>query len=783
MTEFFVGGVIDPVSGERTGDRVTIESADLVTHGVIVGMTGSGKTGLGIALIEEALMSGVPCLIIDPKGDLGNLALTFPEFRPEDFRPWVEGETEAAKTAEEWRKGLASWEIGPDQMRRLTNAAGVTIYTPGSTAGVPLNVLGSMAAPKTGFDSDPETHRDEIEGVVSAILTLARVEANPVSSPEHILLATIIESVWRAGKDLDLAGLIGQIQTPPVRKLGVFDLDAFFPPRDRTALAMRLNGLVASPSFAAWLEGEPLDIPLLLHRDGRPQAAVIYLAHLSDPERQFVVTLLFSKLVTWMRRQSGTANLRALVYMDEVFGFCPPTAEPPTKKPILTILKQARAFGVGLVLSTQNPVDLDYKAMSNAGTWLIGRLQTQRDKARILEGLESAAGGVDITAADRLIAGLRMRQFLLHSTKRSAPIVLTTRWAMSYLAGPMTREEVKTLTWRAGEAAPASVGAVPVVPMQVAADPVAAEPPSDETPVAPSVAVSTYYLDPAAPWGSAAGADAAGTAHHPAAVATVHVLYDDVTAGVSHRETFEAVIHPLDGTVSAANLHAVDHDPRDFRPDPPPAASYRLPDVPIATKSFWTRLESALRDHLVRERQITIWKAPPLKLYSRVGETEAEFVARCAEAGETAADAEIAKLRDTYADRIDRVQDQLAAADRRIQELESEVIGRRQSEVIGGAGDLLGALLGGRRRSSGLSRAIDRRGQVKRTEQRLTTAEEKSQRAASDLDGLEADLAAEITRITDHWTTAATAFEPVDVGLEKTDVQVEPVGLVWIPGP
>ncbi|MBU1866422.1 MAG: DUF87 domain-containing protein, partial [Actinobacteria bacterium] len=392
---FFLGGVIDPATGRRTDDQALVhyDPSDLTTHGVIVGMTGSGKTGLGVIYLEEALRAGIPTLVLDPKGDMTNLLLTFPDLAAADFAPWVdEGEAGregkspdqlAAETADLWKNGLASWGLSGSDIGALREGAGFTVFTPGSSAGVPLNIIGSLAAPALDFEEEAETLRDEIEGFTTGILGLVGVESDPLSSREHILISNLIERAWTAGEDLDLEMLLAQIQRPPLRKLGVFDIDTFFPEKDRLALAMKLNTLVASPSFEAWREGPALDMERLLWtEDGKPRASIVYLAHLSDDERQFVVTLVLSKLITWMRSQAGSSDLRALVYMDEVFGFVPPTATPPAKKPILTILKQARAFGVGMLLSTQNPVDLDYKAMSNAGTWCIGRLQTERDKAR-----------------------------------------------------------------------------------------------------------------------------------------------------------------------------------------------------------------------------------------------------------------------------------------------------------------------------------------------------------------------------------------------------------------
>jgi DNA helicase HerA-like ATPase len=784
---FYIGGDIDPTSGDQTGHPRLYDAHDLTTHGVIVGMTGSGKTGLGIIFLEEALLSGIPALIIDPKGDMGNLLLNFPGFRPEDFRPWIdEGEAQrkgvtpdqfAARTAELWKNGLARWQIGSDRLTQLGTGAEFSIYTPGSRAGIPMNIVGSLAAPDLNWDAEAETGRDEIEGFVSSLLVLAGIEADPISSREHILLSNIIEKAWKSGTDLDLARLIAQVMDPPLRKLGVFEVDTFFPPKDRTALAMRLNGLVASPSFNAWMEGPPVDIQsILFTRDGKPRAAVVYLQHLGDQERQFIVTLLLSKMVTWLRRQPGTSDLRALVYMDEVFGFAPPTAEPPSKKPILTIFKQARAHGVGMVLSTQNPVDLDYKVMSNAGTWLIGRLQTERDKARILEGLKSASGAVDVARFDKLIGDLDKRQFVLHTAGSTEPVVITTRWAMSYLRGPLTREEVTRLSagapeWEAVEASPP----YPAAPVRAVAD--------DETVVAPEVApgVPVYHLDPAAHWGLEIGAIAGGRRHQAGLVARVHLIYDDRYAGVDHREEWEAVFFPLGPSFDPSSHFAIDYDSRDLRPGAPPGGTFLLTRAPVDSAAFFRQAETDLTEWLYRNRKVEVFKNEQLKLYSRIGETQEEFAARCDGAAEDAADAQVAALRDRYKIKIDRVKDQLAAAERRVGELAVDTQSRRQQELLAGAGDLLSVFLGGKRRSRSLSGAASRRSQTVRTQERLRSAQGRLSDKAANIDDLEDDLARDLMEITDRWNEAARDIQAIEIGLEKTDIAVDEMALVWVP--
>ena len=809
MANLLLGKTVVP-DGE-TAAEVVVETTDLVTHGVIVGMTGSGKTGLGIVLIEEALRAGVPALLIDPKGDLTNLCLTFPDLAPTDFEPWVnEGDAAkagqtvpefAAAQADTWRNGLGGWSLGGPDIGALRAAVDFTVYTPGSAGGVGINIVGSLQAPADM--SDTETVGDEIEGYVSGLLGLVGIDADPLSSREHILLSNLIMNEWQQGRSLDLPTLVGMALTPPIRKLGVFELDAFFPPKDRTAFAMRLNGLLASPSFGAWMSGAPLDIDTMLRTaDGRPRCAIVTTAHLSDEERQFVTTLVLSKLVTWMRRQSGTTDLRALLYMDEVAGYLPPTAVPPTKKPIMTLMKQARAFGVGVVLSTQNPVDIDYKALSNAGTWMIGRLQTDRDKQRLLDGMSAASGGVDVAAVGDTISGLGKREFVLKRAGKDQPELFTTRWAMSYLRGPLTRDQIAVLMAErkavsevpgtpAAPAAPAGAAFPPPTsaPVSTSPGPLPASPAVDDdaSVLAPEVAegVPVRWVDVAAPWLSAAGGDPRGTRLQAGVVARVAVRYDDDGADLIHDEEYELVLTPLPELLDVASVVSVDHDERDLRTEAPAGATYLLPDAKVKNKTFWTKLQRDLVDHMVRSRQLRLPANRELKLVARPGETDDAFLTRCLAAADDRADAEIAELKETFETRFNRIREQLRTAEGRADVLREEREGKRNEELLSTVGGVLGGIFGGRRSRGGvfgsLGRAAGKRGRSSAAGARLDAAEDKVQSLSDQLIELQGDLENEVTSIDVRWAAAAKEIQPIEVPLEKGDVKVTQLVLAWIP--
>ncbi len=810
-----LGARVDAETGSRLDEDVTLPSDALTTHGVILGMTGSGKTGLGVVLLEEVLSRGIPVLALDPKGDLANLALLFPSLASEEFRPWVDEATArragvsvdalAEQTATRWKEGLASWGLAGSDVAALRNRTDMRVYTPGSSTGRSLDLIGAMAAP---VGADPETLAEAAESIASSLLALAGVDADPLTSPEHILVSNVVLSAWRMGTAVSLETLIGGVQDPPFRKLGVFEVDRFIPSDERMKLAMRLNGLVASPTFAQWRQGDPLDMDTLLRgRDGRTACSIVQVAHLSDSERMFAVTLLLSRLVAWTRAQPGTSELRALLYIDEVFGFAPPTAAPASKKPLLTLFKQARAHGVGVVVSTQNPVDVDYKMMSNAGTWMVGRLQTERDKARVLEGLRTADGSVDVDAWDARLGQLDKRQFLLKRAKSSDALLFTTRWAMAFLRGPITRSELARLPGgvageggeRAegggareggepgsggepgigGRADGARVGGNGRTATTAAPTPVA----DDETTVPPTVAdgVAVRFLDPATPWAEQVGVGPTDGRYAAGLAARVSLLFDEAKADLRQRQEWEAVCFPLAGRPDASDFVPVDHDPRDFREDVPGAARYVIPDAPIDTRTFFKEVGGDLAAHLHETLVTTLLHCPGLKLYSRPGEDHASFESRCMQAVESAADEKVAKLRDRFEKRLDTARDQVDRASRRVSELEVDSSTRRQQEMVAGAGDLIGMFLGGRRGTRALSSAASRRAQTRRTEERLRSAKERLDGEEADVEELEDELAEAVQEVWGEWRSRAEDVTEIEVGLEKGDIRVAELTLFWAP--
>lgn len=457
LSSFDLGKIVDPETGLETSKDLMFESKNLTTHAVCLGMTGSGKTGLGIVLLEEAGLDKIPAIIIDPKGDLSNLLLTFPGLSTNEFLPWVDPieaerrgttlEAYAEETANSWKEGLKK-SGGIDRIQKFKDSVDVVVYTPANSSGRPVSILSSFAAPSRELIEDSGTFRDSVLSLTSSLLSLAGIVADPIKSREHILVSLIIESCWKKGQNLDLLQIIELIQNPPFNKVGALDIETFYPIKDRTNLSILLNNLIASPGFKAWMEGEPLEINQLIGtKEEKPKFSIFSIAHLQDSERMFFVTLLLNQLIAWMRQQPGTSNLRVLLYMDEIFGYFPPISTPPSKLPMLTLLKQARAYGLGILLATQNPVDLDYKGLSNCGTWFIGRLQTDRDKMRVAEGLQAASNGnFEAKSLNSMLINLGKRVFIMRSIYEEKPVLFKTRWTLSYLRGPLTLTQIQSLS-------------------------------------------------------------------------------------------------------------------------------------------------------------------------------------------------------------------------------------------------------------------------------------------------------------------------------------------------
>ena len=770
---FYLGRGYDADKDVLAAEPLMYDSRDLTTHAVCVGMTGSGKTGLCISLLEEAALDGIPALAIDPKGDIANLMLTFPGLSAAEFQPWIDpaeaarkgttAEALAAKTAEAWKSGLAEWGEDGDRIRRFRESADVAIYTPGSAAGLPLSILRSFAPPPEG--SDAGATRDRISAAVSGLLGLVGIAADPLKSREHILLSAIIDAAWSRGHALDLAGLIGAVQKPPFDKVGVFDVETFYPAKDRLELAMAVNNLLASPRFGIWLEGEALDIQRLLFTPaGKPRISVISIAHLSDAERMFVVTLVANELVAWMRRQPGTAALRAIFYMDEIFGYFPPTAMPPSKLPLLTLMKQARAFGLGTVFATQNPVDLDYKGLSNAGTWFIGRLQTERDRERVIDGLLSAqaGSGFDRGALEKLMAGIAPRVFLMRNVNDDAPTLFRTRWALSWLRGPLTLPEITRLM----------AGRKAAEPPKAAAAPAAM---SSARPALPA-GIEEIFL--------AAKPGAGELVYRPRIAATAELHFADKAAGVDSW-TRGAWLAPLaDGGAAPdwSEADAVEDLDAVAAPAPLDGATYaEVPAAALAAKSYgeWSK---ALAAHLYQNGATALLSAKSLKLTSSPGESEGDFRARLAQSLREHRDREVSKLRDKHAAKLKSLDSRLRRAADRVEREKSQYSQRKLDTVISIGTSVLGAIFGGR------STATTRAGSAARSAGRVFSERGDVARAGESFESLAAERDELLKRIEQEAGALTASLDPASVALDtiriaprKSDIAVGRIALAWEP--
>ncbi len=794
---FYLGKAYDMPSRKRLDGLLLYDSKDLTTHGVIIGMTGSGKTGLGIALLEEALIDNIPIIAIDPKGDLTNLMLNFPQLRAQDFRPWVNeqdalnaGQTPdqfAAQQAELWRKGLGGWGQEPERIARLQAAADFAVYTPGSSAGLPVSVLRSFAPPPPAVAQDADLLRERIQTTATSLLALLGIEADPITSREHILISNILESAWAAGRAPDLAGLIRAIQAPPFERIGVMDLDSFYPAKDRFQLAMRLNNLLAAPGFETWLEGEPLNINRMLFTDsGKPKASIFTISHLSDAERMFFVSMLLNEILAWMRTQAGTSSLRAILYMDEIFGYFPPVKNPPSKAPLLTLLKQARAFGLGVVLSTQNPVDLDYKGLSNTGSWFIGRLQTERDKDRVLAGLEGAAAGTgfDRGRMEEILAGLGKRVFLLNNVHENAPVTFETRWVLSYLRGPLTREQIKILM-----AAKKSQQTPVAVPVQTAAGGLPATPAAQTTGVqAPSAIseppvvapeINVMYL--------AASGAGQGLMYYPAVAGWMDIHYSSAKYKVDSTEKFAVAAMLEDGPVALDwdQTEEIGVDPDKLQTSPLPSASFaELPSVARKAKSYSKWNKDLLR-WVRQNRSLVLYRSKQFKLTSNPAESKSEFISRLNQAARETRDLKIEKLRRKYSSKFDTLQNRLMRAEQAIQREQEQATSKKMETVVSFGTAILGAFLGRKAVSTSsatrFGTAVRSAGRMRKESMDVGRARETAESVKQELAELDQRLQSDIKSLEAGYESAAEELEEVMVKPKSTDIALEAFGLTWMP--
>ena len=795
---FYLGKSYDLPKRTRTKDYVLYDSKDLVTHAVCVGMTGSGKTGLCLGILEEAAIDGIPAIIIDPKGDLSNLLLTFPQLRAADFRPWIneddarkKGQTPddfAAAQAAMWSKGLADWDQDGTRIQRLKDAADFAVYTPGSSAGLPVSILKSFSAPPQEIIDDGEAFRDRVSVTATSLLGLMGIDADPIQSREHILLSAILGNSWTNGQDLDLAALIQQIQQPPFEKLGVMALETVYPSKERFGLAMALNNLVAAPGFGAWMDGAPLEIGSLLYTPaGKPRHAIFSIAHLSDAERMFFVSLLLNQMLSWVRAQSGTTSLRALLYMDEIAGYFPPTANPPSKKPLLTLMKQARAFGVGVILATQNPVDLDYKGLSNAGTWLIGRLQTDRDKQRVLDGLEGAAGTAgsrfDRAEMDRMLSSLGPRVFLMSNVHDDAPHVIESRWCMSYLRGPLTRQQIKTLM------DPVRAGAAAVAPKPAStrsfSTPAAAPAQSSSTnstsqPVLPSE-IPQYFLP--------ARAISAGSSlvYQPMLLGTARVYYTDPKVGVDETDAQSLLVHVKPGPVCVDWDAAEQSDIVETDLEKQGASGAQFASLPsdAAKPKSYAAWQKDFADALYKIGKLELSKYAALKATSKQGESEKDFRLRLSQLVRENRDEQKERLRQKYAPKLAALQDRERRAQQQVDAQKSQSTSAKIGAAVSFGAALLGAFMGKKMMSA---TNISKAGTAMRSVGRVTQESSDVGRAEENAGAIHqqyADLDAQFKQDCDAIDATSDPMtdelDKVTLKPKKTNITVRMLALCWAP--
>ena len=797
--DYFLGKIFDPKTKTLTDDPVLLDPSNLTTHCVVTGMTGSGKTGLCIGLLEEAALHNTPAIIIDPKGDLTNLVLHFPNQQPADFEPWIDPDVArqedktvtqlAEETAARWKKGLADWGMGAEQLQELANAAEYTIYSPGSTSGFPVNILSSFEAPDVPWEDNAEVLRERISTTVTAILGLVGItNIDPLRSREHILISNLIENAWVKGRSLTLTDLILQVQNPPIDRLGAFPMDSFFPEKDRFELAILLNNFLASPSFQVWQQGQPLNIQQMLYtKDGSPRHSIFYIAHLSENERMFFVTLLFAAVESWMRSQRGTGNLRAILYFDEIMGYLPPVANPPSKTVMLRMLKQARAFGVGLLLATQNPVDVDYKALSNAGTWMIGRLQTEQDKNRLLDGLTSAGGTTDIGTLDKLISGLGKRVFLLHSIYKSAPVLFNTRWVMNYLAGPMTRDQLAAANELAGaetaygsETPSADAGTV-AKPADAIRDALGV---TSSRPAIPGDIPEYFYpnnlgISEAAANAGLSSVGSEGLVYRPGIMAQAEVRYLSRQYNLEHTGKISAILEdPGSGLVRWENLLTGEFDKHHLDTHPLPKTQFHPVPSWLADPKKVDNIKKDFLDWIYRSGGHKLLANTKLKIYGEPNMNEADFRRKALQAVEDAVEAEVGKAVDSYNKKIEAMERKIESQELDVKAAESSVKQRRLETLATGGSAVIG-MLTGRKRS--LTGTLSKNRIASAAKDRLESEETTLKQYMEQVEDLKKAKDEAENEAREKWEGTADDISEVTIKPTKSDIFSDIFAVAWLP--
>jgi hypothetical protein len=770
---FYLGKDIDKNTLKPTEALTLLKNKNFTTHAAIIGMTGSGKTGLGVGIIEEAAMDNIPSIVIDPKGDMGDLCLTDPSFSAALFEPWVKDEavakgveptSYAKEVAETWKKGLEEWGQTASRVEDFAKVR-KTIYTPGSSAGVSINIMASLEVPPEEIMDDSDTLASFLKSTVSSLLSLIGIEADPIDSKEYILLAQIISENWMEEKSVTIEELIGSIINPPFKKVGVLSLDAYYPQSERFRFATKFNAVIASPSFNSWLQGEDLDIQSLLYdEEGKAKIAIFSIAHLNDDERMFFVTLLLNKYIAWMRHQSGTSALKTILYMDEIFGFFPPSKNPPSKEPMLLLLKQARAYGVGVILSTQNPVDLDYKGLSNIGTWFIGRLQTTQDINRVIDGLGGKVGSdFDKKEIRQLLSNLAKRSFFLKSAHLDDIRLFATRWVMSYLKGPLKKKEISQLMKRQKEMQKEPEREVATLLSE-----------SDDD------AYGRYHtLESSIP--QYYEIDASGRHRYlPVLSAKIRVGFYNQSRGIDESE--ESIVQlPLDPSDSALDWGRAEKIETDFSRFPtqlPRDAKFgKLPEIVSGDKGL-RGAKKLLSDTLYQNRKLKLYRCRSPKLESKIHESLADFKVRIQDILNEKKEKEIDRLKERYTKKESLLRDRLQRAMERVEKEESDVSSKTTDTMISAGMAVLGALFGHRSTAkigstlSKGSRILKEKGDVDRAQQRVEEVHKK-------IDDLADELEEKVDELADKYSIEECEVENFSIKPRRSDIAVEEIALVW----